>query len=1714
MSRSNISVVANGSSHDGDGSALVGDVTFRSCAMNAVAIVPLLCKDNNGSSGTHSLESFQLLMTSLRSYSEKKSNSGGSTGTTSSSNGGDGCIRLVVPNVQLTRPGDWRYESTPLKSHDWTKGCQRMVCFDGRPNYSRMASDRLSSNKSYKDWMEYCPSRGTAAVIGVLNVKDCYNNAGNDTTSKTEEMKKLIGQAEDELTEYWLSQYSNGSSVKVTRRLFIFDSFEFQEVDDYFQSCRDAVVAFPPMTNPKMMDLHYNVVVNDLCVSIFSSIERKINQLEQPATTNADSNNRHQRTSSTSNPLFFRNEKSNNNNKNNTNKDQPTGNASGLVGIGQLANMVSSNHRLSITSTSDTDSTTHEDDAGSQQQHALRTKTTRLMSAVGNLTAATAKAIHNAKVNAANANNNNSNISSAGDCELFGLSTPMDRILAQYYQNSSKKERLKKQMSRNKKMAADLALLAGSPLDAYERYTKAAESSKSLQDHVWYAAALEGCAASFIAMADIGGHGVDYYLENNFQLPDDILALTNISDSSTSISQSNNLNNTNHKSSGGSNSQKHKTTLPSAVLALCEEALNITNRHLALAPIHVELLLKLAWYSVDLEESHLRCRWGEADDCCFGGVLLDYDDNVMSEEELPLRRWEVHPQQLLELEQTNKLTSRLNASTIQRMRTLSDWFHRAISHAGMDAPTRTDCALTCAKLAIRGMKTTHWAASSSSHNSSNTNDSYIRIPMLRKAAYFTTVAAEYSSNSKPHIWYSASQLYSSTASSYGWASLRATIYQGLMNTDSPHYSDLASQKFLHLLCELSPNTTTKMTSNKQQISRAHSSNYSNSNHTNAPMEETEESLLPNTLSSSLSSEKAASQNKKHVFLPHRWNENPPISMIPLPFTTSSCSSLDKAVLNCVIPNIPLHQNRLIQEQIIQQLHTIRTNASTTTTNSGNRMTPPIVVESAKLMDCSSHLVLNRTKAAGFGNNNAATKDQSMATFFNPYDKQNSNTTGNTNADGTSNNNNDSVANAILIAQGEERTIKIQFSNRLSVPLFICTCQLQFKHSSQSSIEAPPLSFTLPPKAKNFVVYFPFLVHTNLNTTTTTTTTKTESSKTNILDLIGLQVAIFNRSFTIPFQTPPSTNEEENMIPAPASVYQRSTHNHTTNANNIRLKQKELSVQLETVPAQPNLLVSFTTSLTPLEDNASVPVHLSDGEIYTIPPFRLENDFGPSGLGSMERLQIVGVGLPGLSDEILFDTDELAQALEEEEGDDFTDTSSEDDDETSSDYFEELMESDGLPPLKMKCLADGLSLASINDKSKSMGEGSVLTFQMAATHDMGNQLANGGNVRIRFRIRGPSSTPGLEIWRKREVSLKIVRVKGPRISSLTFRSDLSWKSAYSELCHALAQQKQQWQQVPKWETSKLILHHPNKQQQRSSLKHSKNNVTMEDSQPVANNDTEQEENSVLYRVGTDQGVYVSGEDIVVLMAVANETNETIVLSNRQGMVGGFQGSPMPTVTVTSGVSVKIPVVIPRIERIDEATGEIVDIAAELIARTALQWNVPNKTRHGRVRIPSKCLREIMDNYKSFASRICRPPISVTIATPGKEGEEIHILPGDAVDTFVSVDVQDWVPPKVKDRCCMTMEFCCARKDTGETTLLQKEETEKKDTFQKRADFFWCGQLRRTVTMSPDTHTARVAFLEPGTYVVSACAKLSQYHQTEEEIWWAPHAKIVHVSSPNS
>lgn len=242
-----------------------------------------------------------------------------------------------------------------------------------------------------------------------------------------------------------------------------------------------------------------------------------------------------------------------------------------------------------------------------------------------------------------------------------------------------------------------------------------------------------------------------------------------------------------------------------------------------------------------------------------------------------------------------------------------------------------------------------------------------------------------------------------------------------------------------------------------------------------------------------------------------------------------------------------------------------------------------------------------------------------------------------------------------------------------------------------------------------------------------------------------------------------------------------------------------------------------------------------------------------------------------------------------------------------------------------------------------------------------------------------------------------------LQSLTLRSDLSWGSAYADLCRSLVHQLSQLQVVRNYDS-------PSHLKIDSSLVPNDELLTIEEqTQPT---------DSVLDHVGTNQGVFVSGDNIVVLMAVANETNSTIILSNRIGMVGGFESSPMPTVRVTSGVSVKIPVVIPRIDCLDEDTGEISDIATELIARTALQWesevdkaevSLNTRVRQGRVRIPSRCLREIIEEHKSFATRICKPPVAIDIFVGSGDGDgddssAAVIYPGYSLDTVIKANIQ--------------------------------------------------------------------------------------------------------------
>lgn len=599
-------------------SQVPGSPSFRSSAMNAVAVIPLLSSDRNGQDDptTHSSQSFVDLLDALGRY-----NNNNTTTTSNEKNSDD--LLLVVPNSQLTRPGDWRYDNTPLKNFHWGHGCQRLAVFDGRPYNSRMAHDRLMNHGLTRDWIDLCPPRRTAALIGVLNMRDCPDMA-------------TLKRAEQEWQQ-WAERYStppyevtaHGRDFErdfVVQRLFVFDSFhDSNKIDLNEMSLGSKLVAFPPSDHEhtNMMDMHLNVVINDLAVAVFEQLEGRIR--ESDAITRGTENGQ-PLTPAAARSRFFQKASS-------TDGDGPQ--SSSKLSISSLASVVSPDSKLASVSPTNN----------------KRGQTLQIQSKV-------------------------LDVPQKGSSSEAQLLTPLDDVW-DYSELNPKdaQEMMRREVGRREKFAADLSLLAGSPLDAYERYTKAAELCKtSTPDPLWYASALEGCAAAHIAMAEVGGFNVDEYMENSFQLPDEFMACAVVSASDKTT-------------------KNPKQILPRVVAALCDEALNITSRHPRLACFRAELLVKLAWYSAEVEDTHIRCQWGMGDGC-YGG------DPSHS------RRWETaSATQLNFLELKNRDGEDIIAlDTLQRLQKWTDFMHRAVSTGDLDPVTRADVALRCASMCLLGLR--------------------------------------------------------------------------------------------------------------------------------------------------------------------------------------------------------------------------------------------------------------------------------------------------------------------------------------------------------------------------------------------------------------------------------------------------------------------------------------------------------------------------------------------------------------------------------------------------------------------------------------------------------------------------------------------------------------------------------------------------------------------------------------------------------------------------------------------------------------------------------------------------------------------------------------------------------------------------------------------------------------------------------------------------
>ncbi len=727
-------------------SSIPQNPTLRSSAVNTVIVVPLLSKSTDLNLISHTKKAFKTLFHSLADIALERDDHQNYTSKSDSKE-----ITLIIPNSNLTPPGDWRYDDTPLQSHDWSVGCQRIMFADGLRSiqakdrikaFDTNSCDSLTKEKKkishYGEFADLYPSRGTSAVIGVFSVKDCIGD--NDLLEAEEELRRWTQKFTPLLyaQKCWDEAFDSPIAPKhfIAKRLFVFDSFDCDKVDLAKSSMKSGeLIAFPPTDN---MELHLNVVVNDLAVAIFINLEKRIRALD-----NLSDEKLHE--------------------GDEDHDELKTYNKNSKAGIGDVATLVGNSLNKTISHDSD-EERKHEEGSfvgnnfdANAHSHGQNNK---------------AKiSWKNLAANAVKVLNKNHNVLVD---DAYDSLPPIEHELQTLIDVSFDEAKLttkdiemifKRNSARREKHSADLALLAGSTMDAYDRYTRAAESLKQTYDPLWYAAAVEGIASSFVAMSDTGGHGADLYLENNFQYPNEIMAaalsiqgqIEDGKEASTKV-------------------DKNKTTMPAAVYALLEESSSILSRNVKCASIYSELLLKMAWYTAELEGLHLRCRWGERfSDCSLTTATSDVH-----------KRWEmtsVSKIDLEELRKRGKLDAILCKNTLEQCQRLAETLHRSVSNGGLDAFTRANVGATCAKICLDGVRVPCWTGGNSSE----------RMQLPRKAAFFTTVAAESMSQCAipgaqicaAGFWVAASHLYTKEGNKfegehlYAWATLRTSILHGM-----------------------------------------------------------------------------------------------------------------------------------------------------------------------------------------------------------------------------------------------------------------------------------------------------------------------------------------------------------------------------------------------------------------------------------------------------------------------------------------------------------------------------------------------------------------------------------------------------------------------------------------------------------------------------------------------------------------------------------------------------------------------------------------------------------------------------------------------------------------------------------------------------------------------------------------------------------------------
>jgi hypothetical protein len=932
----------------------------------------------------------------------------------------------------------------------------------------------------------------------------------------------------------------------------------------------------------------------------------------------------------------------------------------------------------------------------------------------------------------------------------------------------------------------------------------------------------------------------------------------------------------------------------------------------------------------------------------------------------------------------------------------------------------------------------------------------------RKASFFIVVAAEAASAHKNEssneiaadLWRMASRLYALNSNpadgggDYGWATLRAFCLDSLAVQGNGELSLEAAELLLSLLAELDPEVRQGQDAKLADPDTGR----------NAPRIEStvpEPVPIPQAFKDSSISRASigledvdmqealasASQFAKNIRASYasftagspllaqqsKWAGEDPIPPICIPLADTSSLSDSLISLKSVWPHMDYEIASQAQRRCLERISKLRRAVATADLRSGSfphglgEKSPPIFILSTMAIHSEPHLELECVQKRG---SPVQEKQGSMATFFNPFAKKKV-----------------SDEPTARVVDGEERAMIIKFGNRLSVPLDIHRSQLVFDDESERRVKASSVSFLLPSKASDFVVHYPFAVLSH-----PTFDNDEVNSNGDVFDVKGVRLTLLGRSILLPIAQENATDTQH---------LARSTSMHVprelTNMNDEPLTSK---ARIETYPCQPKLQISFADTGAPTD---SIPVSLSDGEVFTVPAFRLRNHRGFNSQGKIECLEITSSSSPARK---LFDstTSETVTAPEAE-------------------FIQDALYDLNPSPFKVRVVSDGFTMDGVNSSDGH----DLLSLQFAAAHNFSARLLNGATVDVVFRYRGPC-TAKADVWRKQVVRFHLSHRQGPRISSISFRPDLVDKGTFVNTIN------KQWSDSYASSSTAEGDHYIDGVGDSADL--------------------------TLNRIGLDPSVGACSSECVFVLVVANAASSAITLRRLNQAALGFKACPLDEIAVDPGVSVQIPVVEARIARVNDANP--VDVLTELVHKTIFVWESDSgrPRRRGYIRIPPSCLFNVVQQHPMLVSQICVPPCIINLAVGGEKIADsvLNATLGRAVNLELNVAWEAWVPREVQDACIVTMEFQCARHASVPSRASNAP---------LRSEFAWVGKMKHVWDpLDPQgvaRHQGKIVFLRPGTFAVSAFVGIARRRSSKSakstkaatEIWWAPSSQTIVV-----